>query len=332
MPTSARRIVRGDRRPRRRFRRAGGGDAVDHAGLARRPAASRGRSSCGCSWRGPATAGGSCPAASCASPTTPTRAPSACSTAGAPADAWVLSDKPVAETTLLPTPDRIDDHARDRRAAEPRRRQSVLGRPLCRARRGDAAPGAGAAQPRRPRATRPALDVIARICALLGGLGARCRTTCLNAKPALVARRRCSAATSTGALPYLVGAAQSAASVIRDRFSPDAWRALTDLVELINAPLDRGPTESAMIERVNGALAHHRVVLRAGAGKHEPARRLALPRARPPHRARDRNLPLRRVSSRSPPSSTARSTCCWSSPTARSPTGCATSWWRRARR
>ena len=35
------------------------------------------------------------------------RAPSTCSTAAATADAWVLSDKPVAQTTLLPTPERI---------------------------------------------------------------------------------------------------------------------------------------------------------------------------------------------------------------------------------
>src|SRR5262249_9918194 len=53
---------------------------------------------------------------------------------------------------------------------------------------------------------------------------------------------------------YLIGAAQSAASVIRDRFSPDAWRALTDLFELINAPIDHPPTESAIFERTNGAL------------------------------------------------------------------------------
>jgi uncharacterized alpha-E superfamily protein len=57
-----------------------------------------------------------------------------------------------------------------------------------------------------------------------------------------------------GALPYLVGAAQSAASVIRDRFSPDAWRALTDLSELINEPIDPAPTESAIFERTNAAL------------------------------------------------------------------------------
>jgi uncharacterized alpha-E superfamily protein len=42
--------------------------------------------------------------------------------------------------------------------------------------------------------------------------------------------------------------------MIRDRFSPDAWRALTDLFELINAPIDQPPTESVMFERTNGAL------------------------------------------------------------------------------
>jgi len=58
----------------------------------------------------------------------------------------------------------------------------------------------------------------------------------------------------SGALPDLVGAAQSAASVIRDRFSPDAWLALTDLHELINAPIDQAPAESAIFERTNDAL------------------------------------------------------------------------------
>ena len=42
--------------------------------------------------------------------------------------------------------------------------------------------------------------------------------------------------------------------MIRDRFSPDAWRALTDLSELIDAPIDHPPAESAIFERVNGAL------------------------------------------------------------------------------
>src|SRR5262249_60308914 len=57
-----------------------------------------------------------------------------------------------------------------------------------------------------------------------------------------------------GALPYLIGAAEPAESVIRDRFSPDAWWALTDLFELINTSIDHPPTESAIFERTNGAL------------------------------------------------------------------------------
>src|SRR5579862_4561273 len=57
-----------------------------------------------------------------------------------------------------------------------------------------------------------------------------------------------------GSLPRLAGAARSAASVIRDRFSPDAWRAINDLATLTGAPLAVGPSESAMTERVEAAL------------------------------------------------------------------------------
>lgn len=57
-----------------------------------------------------------------------------------------------------------------------------------------------------------------------------------------------------GSLPALTGAARSAASVIRDRFSPDAWRALNDLATMITMPLNTGPTESVTIERVEAAL------------------------------------------------------------------------------
>src|SRR5262249_24596003 len=58
----------------------------------------------------------------------------------------------------------------------------------------------------------------------------------------------------TGALPYLVRAAHIAASVIRDRFSPDAWRAMTDLQEMINSPVDYLPRESAIFDRIKDAL------------------------------------------------------------------------------
>jgi uncharacterized alpha-E superfamily protein len=57
-----------------------------------------------------------------------------------------------------------------------------------------------------------------------------------------------------GALPQLVATARNSASLIRDRFSPDAWRALTDLAALIDAPLEPMPAESAIFDRVNAAL------------------------------------------------------------------------------
>jgi uncharacterized alpha-E superfamily protein len=54
----------------------------------------------------------------------------------------------------------------------------------------------------------------------------------------------------SGALPALTGAARAAASVIRDRFSPDAWRAINDLATIIAMPLASGAKESAITERV----------------------------------------------------------------------------------
>jgi uncharacterized alpha-E superfamily protein len=52
----------------------------------------------------------------------------------------------------------------------------------------------------------------------------------------------------------LTGAARAAASVIRDRFSPDAWRAINDLVTIVAMPLTSGANESAITERVEAAL------------------------------------------------------------------------------
>ncbi len=57
-----------------------------------------------------------------------------------------------------------------------------------------------------------------------------------------------------GSPAHLAGAARTAASVIRDRFSPDAWRAINDLASMIAQPLPIGPSESTIIERVEAAL------------------------------------------------------------------------------
>ncbi len=170
---------------------------------------------------------------------------------GSTGDAWVLSEMPVAETTLLPTPDRITitrftGPLPSRAAANlfwvaryVERAEATLR--LIRAlvnRVGDS--------------DEAATRVVGQICSLLGAWDA-VPTDLPYLRPVLVAFAGLQSRELDGALPYLVGAAQTAASVIRDRFSPDAWRALTDLSELIDAAIDP-PTESAIFERTNGAL------------------------------------------------------------------------------
>ncbi len=171
---------------------------------------------------------------------------------GRAADAWVLSDRPVPETTLLPTPDRITIN-RTNGALPSRAAVNLfwLGRYVERA---EATLRLVRALVNRATESDEALiSVNSQICSLLGVWSA-VPTDLPNAKPALVASAALQRRDLTGALPFLVGAAQSAASVIRDRFSPDAWRALTDLVEMVDAPLERGPIESTIVERINGAL------------------------------------------------------------------------------
>ena len=247
---------------------------------------------------------------------------------GRTADAWVLSDKPVAQTTLLPTPDRITINratgALPSRAAanlfwlgryvERAEATLRLVRALLnRATENDASPSATS--------TRTS-------CALLGAWGA-VPDDMLNVRPALVAAAVLQQRDLTGALPFLAGAAQSAASVIRDRFSPDAWRALTELVELIKAPFEQGPSESAIFERVNGAL---RIIASFSGLAQENMSQLAGWRFLEIGRRIERALAtcafIRQFAFGRVP--TAGSTCCWSWPTARSPIGCAMSWWRRA--
>ena len=65
------------------------------------------------------------------------------------ADVWVVSDKAVSTDDAVAGRRYGADQAHRRRGAEPRRRQSVLARPLSRTRRGDAAADPGARQPLR---------------------------------------------------------------------------------------------------------------------------------------------------------------------------------------
>ncbi|HTV37385.1 MAG TPA: circularly permuted type 2 ATP-grasp protein [Xanthobacteraceae bacterium] len=170
----------------------------------------------------------------------------------ATADAWVLTHGPVGDTTLLPHPERMPVQRAagllPSRAADNlfwvgryvERAEATLR--LVRAMINRIAEGYDAAAP-----------VISSIAALLEAWNA-IPADSQKASVVFMARAALMRSDLQGSLPYLVGSARSAASVIRDRFSPDAWRALSDLATLASAQLSIGPSESAMTDRVEAGL------------------------------------------------------------------------------
>ena len=166
---------------------------------------------------------------------------------GATADAWVLTHGPVGETSLLPHPERMPVQRAagllPSRAADNlfwvgryvERAEATLR--LVRAIINKLAEADDAAAP-----------VISSIGTLLAAWSAIPEQT-HQASAVFMARAALTRSDLEGSLPYLAGAARSAASVIRDRFSPDAWRAINDLAALIDTPVAIGPSESAMTER-----------------------------------------------------------------------------------
>jgi uncharacterized circularly permuted ATP-grasp superfamily protein/uncharacterized alpha-E superfamily protein len=170
----------------------------------------------------------------------------------ATADAWVLTHGPVGEATLLPTPERMQVQRASgllpSRAADNlfwvgryvERAEGTLR--LVRAMINRSAEADNAAAP-----------VIASLASLLGAWDAIASDT-EGASAAFIARAVLTRGDPSGSLPYLTRSARSAASVIRDRFSPDAWLAINDLAVMIAAPLPLGPSESIIAERVEAAL------------------------------------------------------------------------------
>jgi uncharacterized circularly permuted ATP-grasp superfamily protein/uncharacterized alpha-E superfamily protein len=170
----------------------------------------------------------------------------------ATADAWVLSDAPVTPVTLLPSPGRVAVQRATAmlpsRAADNlfwvgryvERAEATLR--LARVMLNRVAEAEDAAGP-----------VTASITALFQNWDAAPAKPAVMS-PAMVVSSVLMDTELEGALPRLVHSARAAASVIRERFSPDAWRAVSDLAAMIEAPLPIGPVESAMIERVEAAL------------------------------------------------------------------------------
>jgi uncharacterized circularly permuted ATP-grasp superfamily protein/uncharacterized alpha-E superfamily protein len=170
----------------------------------------------------------------------------------ATADAWLLARGPVGETTLLPAAERVEVQRASgllpSRAAD---NLFWVGRYVERAE----------ATLRLVRAmTIRAAEAEATTAPLLAALGSLLEAW--NAVPdetgvaptGFVVRAVLTNTQLGGALPALTGAARAAASVIRDRFSPDAWRAINDLATIVPMPLASEASESAITERVEAAL------------------------------------------------------------------------------
>jgi uncharacterized circularly permuted ATP-grasp superfamily protein/uncharacterized alpha-E superfamily protein len=170
----------------------------------------------------------------------------------ATADAWLLARGPVGETTLLPVADRIEVQRASgilpSRAADNlfwvgryvERAEATLR--IVRAMTNRAAEAGETAAP-----------MLSAIGSLLQAWNAVPNGTG-GAQTAFLVRAALTNSQLSGALPALTGAARAAASVIRDRFSPDAWRAINDLATIIAMPLTSGANESAITERVEAAL------------------------------------------------------------------------------
>ncbi|WP_035715409.1 circularly permuted type 2 ATP-grasp protein [Azorhizobium doebereinerae] len=168
------------------------------------------------------------------------------------ADVWVLSDGVVNSATLMPSPENV----RIRRSSGTLQSRSAdnlfwLGRYLERAeatmrvvralvgRLSEVEPSAG--------------PLVARVLSLLSSWGAMPRDLA-RANPARYAIAALTRMDLPGALPQLVRNARASASVIRDRFSPDAWRALLDLESCLTTPVPNAASEADAYERADAGL------------------------------------------------------------------------------
>ncbi|MFG1480546.1 circularly permuted type 2 ATP-grasp protein [Xanthobacter sp. V4C-4] len=169
------------------------------------------------------------------------------------ADVWVLAEQAVADTSLLPNPENVK--VRRSSGTLPSRAADNLfwlGRYVERAE--------ATLRLSRVLAGRLAESgdtglspLVSRLLGLLGAWGAMPRDL-VRATPARYAVAVLTRRDVPGALPQLVLAARAAASVIRDRFSPDAWKALVDLETCVMAPIAAAPSEADVHERADAAL------------------------------------------------------------------------------
>jgi uncharacterized circularly permuted ATP-grasp superfamily protein/uncharacterized alpha-E superfamily protein len=168
------------------------------------------------------------------------------------ADAWIPSKTPLVETTLLPSPDRIQIQRASgtlpSRAAD---NLFWLGRYI---ERTEATLRLVRALLARMTEGDPSEQGIEPIASMLLSWGVVPKDL-PTARPVAIARAALKRGDHPGSVPALARAARSTGSVIRDRLSPDTWRTLTRLVATCDAPLGSSSDfEAAMAERVEAAL------------------------------------------------------------------------------
>jgi uncharacterized circularly permuted ATP-grasp superfamily protein/uncharacterized alpha-E superfamily protein len=173
-------------------------------------------------------------------------------------DVWVLSETPVGSVTLLNRPEtttiRRSTGTLPSRSADNlfwlsrylERAEDVLRtlRALI-ARSVEAGEGGAGPLAQRIVAYLTRIDAVARPVA---GRGRAAPTPLAAVTAALSARG------ATSGLPFLTGAARNAGAVIRDRLSPDAFQAVTDIAALYAAPAGRRLTAASALDDINGGL------------------------------------------------------------------------------
>jgi uncharacterized circularly permuted ATP-grasp superfamily protein/uncharacterized alpha-E superfamily protein len=168
------------------------------------------------------------------------------------ADAWIPSKTLFAETTLLPSPDRIQIQRASgtlpSRAAD---NLFWLGRYM---ERTEATLRLVRALLARISETDRSEQDVEPMISLLRSWSASPSDLPIS-RPAAAARAALQRSDLVGSVPALARSVRSTGSVIRDRLSPDTWRSLTRLTSTCGAPL-RGSSDfaAAMAERVEAAL------------------------------------------------------------------------------
>ena len=211
------------------------------------------------------------------------------------ADVWVLADKPVEATSLLPTPEKVrivrmlgnlPSRAADNlfwfgRYLEREEATLRLVRCLC----------ARAVDPDAPMDGARAVDRAAEAAARRLGRD-RCRRRRRRRRPRR-ARRRCATPSNTARRSSIARSARYAASVIRERLTPQTWQLIGRLETLILETPQRALDRSRNPRLRRRGADHDRRARGPVRREFQSRRRLDLLRARPAHRARHQHLPAR---------------------------------------